>query len=245
MPSDSTCVRRRASCARSRESPARGDRRDYAGHRGVGAGRQARRLVAVIGDLLASGDPEARVRAFLDRCTGVRPGRPHAKWRADMIRIVMAAWVMATMTAARMRAQQPATPAAIELPKPSGPYPVATTSWRITDPTRKETFSAAGDPRQVEVIAWYPAAAPRRTGALAPYLREGCRRCARSPPCCGPRARRSTRLKSAPTHAELDAAPRVGPRQAAPCWCSRPEYTGFRARTPRCSRIWRATDTPC
>jgi hypothetical protein len=53
-----------------------------------------------------------------------------------MTRIVLAALVIAI-------SQQPATPAAIELPKPSGPYPVATTSWRITDPARKETFSAA------------------------------------------------------------------------------------------------------
>jgi dienelactone hydrolase len=147
-----------------------------------------------------------------------------------MTRIVMAAWVMATMTVATktaaIGAQQPATPAAIELPKPSGPYPVATTSWRITDPARKETFTAAGDPRQVEVIAWYPAAAPRRTGALAPYLREGLQEVRTFATAL--RASRAVfdALEKVPTHAELDAAPRVGPRKL-PVLVFSAGYTGI------------------
>ena len=61
--------------------------------------------------------------------------------------------------------------APFELPAPTGRYPVGTTAWRVTDGTRKETFSSSEEPRQVEVVAWYPAAA--RSGALAPYLRDG------------------------------------------------------------------------
>ena len=103
--------------------------------------------------------------------------------------------------------------AVVELPKPSGPWPVATTSWRLTDAARKETFSAAGDQRQVEVIAWYPAAAARRTATLAPYLREGpaeVRTCATLL-----RAARAAfdGLENVRTHAELDAAPRTTPRK--------------------------------
>src|SRR5215212_6930790 len=62
--------------------------------------------------------------------------------------------------------------APFELPAPTGKYPVGTTTWRLTDPARKETLDPSGAPRSVEVLAWYPAAAPA-SGARAPYLREG------------------------------------------------------------------------
>src|SRR5206468_6315070 len=91
---------------------------------------------------------------------------------------------------------------------------------------RKETLIATGDSRQVEVIAWYPAAAPRRSGTLAPYLREGL-----------PEVRtfatvlRASRaafdgLEKVRTHAELDAAPRVGPRKL-PVLVFSAGYTGI------------------
>ena len=144
-----------------------------------------------------------------------------------MTRTIMAALaIIAIAGAAGTTAQQPDPPAAIELPAPTGPYPVATTTWRLTDTTRKETLTATGDSRQVEVIAWYPAAAPRRTGALAPYLREGL-----------PEVRtfatvlRASRaafdgLEKVRTHAELDAAPRVGPRKL-PVLVFSAGYTGI------------------
>ncbi len=59
-----------------------------------------------------------------------------------------------------------------ELPAPTGAYPVGTTVWRLTDTSRLDPFSSAGASRQIEVLAWYPAAAPR-SAARAPYLREG------------------------------------------------------------------------
>src|SRR5437867_3238340 len=62
--------------------------------------------------------------------------------------------------------------AAFELPPPTGRYAVGTTAWRVTDSSRHETFTTSGEFRQVEVLAWYPAAAPR-SGGLAAYLREG------------------------------------------------------------------------
>jgi predicted dienelactone hydrolase len=66
---------------------------------------------------------------------------------------------------------QTAAPPVVELPAPTGRYPVATTSWRVTDRSRPETFAGGGEFRQVEVVAWYPAVS--RGGTVAPYLREG------------------------------------------------------------------------
>lgn len=57
-----------------------------------------------------------------------------------------------------------------ELPAPTGKSPIGTTRWVVTDPSRQETFTT-GQPRQVEVIAWYPAVAS--IAPTAPYLRDG------------------------------------------------------------------------
>lgn len=66
-----------------------------------------------------------------------------------------------------------------ELPAPTGTLQVGTTSWVVTDASREETF-APGRRRDIQVIAWYPAAGatggPRALGAkgpAAPYLRNG------------------------------------------------------------------------
>ena len=105
-----------------------------------------------------------------------------------------------------------AAPNGFDLPSPTGPYAVGTTTWRLTDASRRETFSASGEYRNVEVLAWYPAAGPRR-GEPAPYLREGL-----------PEVRAFATLFRVPdttfdalqnvrTHAELDAAPAAAPRK--------------------------------
>ena len=120
------------------------------------------------------------------------------------IRAVGALIVAATIAGARQSAT-----ASFELPPPTGAYPVGTTTWRLTDRSRRETLGGTGGFRSVEVLAWYPAA-PRR-GALAPYLREGVAE-----------VRPFARLFGAPevvfdslsgvgTHAELDAAPAADP----------------------------------
>jgi predicted dienelactone hydrolase len=78
-----------------------------------------------------------------------------------------------TRTAALLATLASALPAAAQvlaLPAPTGASPVGTTRWVTTDPTRQESF-APDQKRQVEVVAWYPAAAAKG-GARAPYLRE-------------------------------------------------------------------------
>ena len=57
------------------------------------------------------------------------------------------------------------------LPSPTGRFAIGTTSWRLTDNARREAFGNSKAFRQVEVVAWYPAAKP--DGSTAPYLREG------------------------------------------------------------------------
>jgi predicted dienelactone hydrolase len=96
-------------------------------------------------------------------------------------------------------------PEKIELPAPTGPYKIGTTSWRVTDAARPETFAAAGMARQVEVLAWYPAA-PDSSGKPAPYLREGLGE-------LPPRLRTSfSSLSDLKTHAILDAPPAKEPK---------------------------------
>ena len=131
-----------------------------------------------------------------------------------MSRSVIAAAIIwfAVLAVARTVARpfQPAAPPAFELPAPTGPYPVATTSWRLTDRSRPESFGGPGEFRQVEVLAWYPGASGR--GATAPYLREGL-----------PEVRAFAKLfgadtafdgvKDVRTHAVLDGAPAAAPRR--------------------------------
>jgi predicted dienelactone hydrolase len=59
-----------------------------------------------------------------------------------------------------------------QLPAPTGRYAIGTTTWRVIDASRAETFGAPGEYRNVEVFAWYPAAAGSGSPP-APYLREG------------------------------------------------------------------------
>jgi predicted dienelactone hydrolase len=59
-----------------------------------------------------------------------------------------------------------------QLPAPTGRYPIGTTTWRVIDASRAETFGAPGEYRNIEVFAWYPAAAGSGSPP-ASYLREG------------------------------------------------------------------------
>lgn len=95
--------------------------------------------------------------------------------------------------------------APFELPPPTGVHPVGTTSWRLTDSARSEVFSSGREPRQVEVIAWYPAAAPR-DGSKAPYLREGLAEVRAFARGFGNESAFDN-LAGVRTHAELDAEP--------------------------------------
>jgi pimeloyl-ACP methyl ester carboxylesterase len=65
-----------------------------------------------------------------------------------------------------------------DLPAPTGPHRVGTTTWRVADPARTETLADGGARREVEVLAWYPRQSSPNDSAsagapLAPYLREG------------------------------------------------------------------------
>jgi predicted dienelactone hydrolase len=67
-----------------------------------------------------------------------------------------------------LQAQAPAP--AFELPAPTGKSPIGTTRWVVTDTSRDEMF-APGKKHDIEIVAWYPAAAP--TAQPAPYMRDG------------------------------------------------------------------------
>jgi predicted dienelactone hydrolase len=58
-----------------------------------------------------------------------------------------------------------------ELPSPTGPYPVGTISWVLSDKSRSDPLSPPGSARAVPVVAFYPAALA--AGPPAPYLRAG------------------------------------------------------------------------
>jgi predicted dienelactone hydrolase len=101
-------------------------------------------------------------------------------------------------------------PAPFELPAPTGRHAVGTTAWRVTDSSRRETFTASGEFRQVEVIAWYPAAARRRTITPAPYLREGLAEVRTFARLFGAPETAFDGLENVRTHAELDAPVAAG-----------------------------------
>jgi dienelactone hydrolase len=63
-------------------------------------------------------------------------------------------------------------PPSFDLPAPTGRAPVGTTRWVVTDASRRDAFDP-GRPREIEVIAWYPAAAHKPSSTPAPYLRAG------------------------------------------------------------------------
>lgn len=83
----------------------------------------------------------------------------------DTVRVV----TLAALLGASASASQ--APAVFEPIGPTGRFPVGTTSWVVTDAARPDPF-ALGQPRQVRVVAWYPAV-DVSDGRLAPYLREG------------------------------------------------------------------------
>ena len=102
--------------------------------------------------------------------------------------------------------------APFELPPPTGRFPVGTTTWRLTDSARRDTFSESGEFRNVEVLAWYPAAAPRGR-QLAPYLREGLAEVRAFATLFGVPQTAFDTLENVRTHAELDAPPATTPRK--------------------------------
>lgn len=113
--------------------------------------------------------------------------------------------VVAVLIAGWAHAQPPA--ATFELPAPSGRLPVGTTQWVVVDPSRQETF-APGRQREVQVIAWYPAAV--RNGTTAPYMRNGMEE-ALSFARLAKLGDAYNGLANVKTHSSLDAAPSSSP----------------------------------
>lgn len=101
-------------------------------------------------------------------------------------------------------------PAPFELPKPTGPHAVGTTAWRLTDTSRRETFTDSGEPRQVEVLAWYPATRVP-SPSPAPYLREGPIEVRTFATLLRAPDNTFDALAGVRTHARLDAAPAAAP----------------------------------
>jgi predicted dienelactone hydrolase len=99
----------------------------------------------------------------------------------------------------------PPEPNAFDLPAPTGPAPVGTARWVVIDSSRSDPFDP-GHPREIEVIAWYPAAARRSPSPPAPYLRAGLDSVRSFASRLG-RADLLDDLAQVRTHATLDAAP--------------------------------------
>jgi predicted dienelactone hydrolase len=109
-----------------------------------------------------------------------------------------------------------------KLPAPTGTSAIGTTRWVVTDPSRDETF-APGKKRDVEVIAWYPAASA--TGKTAPYIRDGMEE-VQSFARLAKLGDAFDGLASVETHALLDAAPAAGPSRF-PVMVFQHGYTGL------------------
>jgi predicted dienelactone hydrolase len=118
--------------------------------------------------------------------------------------------LISALAGARASALRQTGASLVELPAPTGPYPVATTSWKLTDRSRAEAFAAPGEFRQIEVLAWYPAAAGN--GARAPYLREGLAEVRTFAKVFGAEAAFDG-LADVRTHAELDGSPAASPEK--------------------------------
>src|SRR5262245_45668341 len=83
-----------------------------------------------------------------------------------------AVFVGAASTLSGSQTPTVAVPATVELPKPTGPHSIGTTTFRLIDESRTDTLADTPEPRQVIVHAWYPAV-NAASGERAPYLRDG------------------------------------------------------------------------
>ena len=118
-----------------------------------------------------------------------------------------------------------AQPALTVTPAPTGPTPVGTTAWRLVDESRRETWAGSDTPREVKIIAWYPASRAGSDGRPAPYLREGAVEVRAFATRLGA-PDMMDRLAAASGHAILDAAPAESPAKF-PVLLFSPGYTGW------------------
>lgn len=103
-------------------------------------------------------------------------------------------------------ASQPA--AVVALPRPTGPFSVGTTAFTVIDASRADTLGDKPEPRQVRVVAWYPAV-NGATGERAPYLREGLAEARTFATLLRQASTALDYLADTRTHAVVDAPPRT------------------------------------
>jgi dienelactone hydrolase len=113
---------------------------------------------------------------------------------------------------------------ALQLPEPSGPCPVGTTSSWLTDTSRPDPWVAGATARELMVSLWYPAASP--DGRRAPYMTRAeseLQLTSRGITGVPPDALSTTR-----TNAAVDAAP-AGRQRSLPLVVLSPGFTNSRS----------------
>lgn len=122
----------------------------------------------------------------------------------------LAAGLVTLLASANGGAQSPASgAAAFTLPKPTGPFSVGTTSFQLSDEARRDPLAGGPGPRQVGVVAWYPAV-NGAAGERAPYLRAGAAEARTFASLMRQPENAFDYLHDTQTHAVLDAPPRTG-----------------------------------
>lgn len=86
-----------------------------------------------------------------------------------VVGLLLAAAVVA-LGAPQASAQAVGPPITLELPRPTGPFPIARTDLHLIDPARPDPW-VADRPRELMVSVWYPARRPG--GPAAPYMPPG------------------------------------------------------------------------
>ena len=162
--------------------------------------------------------------------------------RTSTLRASIAAAVLLGARPANRDVANHSAPAPFELPAPTGPFAVGTTTWRLTDPSRQETFTDRSEPRNVEVLDLV--SDDRRAVARSRLTcARGWPRCERSRASFGAPETTFDTLEHVRTHAQLDAPP-VATAAGCRCWFLLMGIPAFRAPTRRFWRIWPATATP-
>jgi dienelactone hydrolase len=130
-------------------------------------------------------------------------------------------WLGAIVTHATVNAQGART----VTPAPTGPMPVGSTEWRLVDESRRETWVGSDAPREIKIVAWYPASRPENGARPAPYLREGAAEVRAFATRLGV-PDMTDRLAASHGHAALDAAPAASPTKF-PVLLFSPGYTAW------------------
>lgn len=93
---------------------------------------------------------------------GPAPTRKRRVWTGAALLAGLLVWLLALVLPWALPVPQ--------LPKPTGPYAIGTQTYHLIDAEREEIYTdASGNPREIMVQIWYPAA-PDANGPRAPYL---------------------------------------------------------------------------